>query len=124
MFPCLSEFQNSLGKEAVKLCGLVTKTLDLVEKLRKQGESVETLDTLARLLYIGKAGGNTMQEGNRLVVSAKVSVAALFLFLEREAIRKNLPGYRQLLVRVFGDNPKISFRKAIELSCHRHTLLT
>lgn len=120
MFPRLAEFRDSsLGKDAVKLSELVTKTLDLVKRLRKQGESAETLDALARLLHEGKAGGNTMLERNRLVVDAKVSVAALFLFLEREAVRKKLPGYQKLLVRVFGNNPKIGFRKAIELSRHR-----
>jgi len=98
---------------------ITTKTLDLAEKLRKQGELVETLDTLARLLHDGKAGGETMQQRNYHVIGAKVSVAALFLFLEREAIHKKLPGYRQLLKRFFPDVPKVGFRRAIELSPHR-----
>ena len=38
-FPRLAQFRDSLGDEAVKLHGLVTQTLDLVKKLRKQGES-------------------------------------------------------------------------------------
>jgi hypothetical protein len=118
-FPRLAEFRDSLGNDAAKLRGYVTQTLDLVEKLRKQGESVETLDTLARLLHEGKAGGNNMVEKNRPVLAAKVSVAALFLSLEREAVQKQLPGYRQLLVRIFGNNPKIGYRKAIGLSRHR-----
>jgi hypothetical protein len=118
-FPRLTEFRDSLGDEAVKLRGLVTRTLDLVRTLREQGESVETLDTLARLLHEGKAGGNNMLEKNRLVLAAKVSIAALFLSLEREAVQKQLPGYRQLLVRVFGNNPKFGYRKAIESSRHR-----
>lgn len=121
-FPRLAEFQDSLGDGTTKLHGCVTQTLDLVEKLRKQGESVETLDTLARLLHEGKAGGETMQQRNKLVVPAKVSVAALFLSLEREAVQKHLPGYSQLLVRVFGNNPKVGYRKAIESS--RHQILT
>src|ERR1035437_4022658 len=123
MFPRLAEFRDLLGKEAVKLRACVTQTLDLVEKLRKKGDSVETLDTLARLLHDGRAderaGGNMMVERNRLVVDAKVSVAALFLFLEREAVQKKLPGYRQLLIRVFPDIPKVGFQRAIELSRHR-----
>ena len=118
-FPRLAEFRDSLGDEAVKLRGLVSKTLDLVKEFRKQDESVETLDTLARLLHEGRAGGETMQKRNKLVVAAKVSVAALFLSLEREAVHKQLPGYRQLLVRVFGNNPKVGYRKSIELSRHR-----
>jgi len=77
-FPRLTEFRDSLGDEAVKLRGFVTRTLDLVKTLREQGESVETLDTLARLLHEGKAGGNNMVEKNRPVLAAKVSVAALF----------------------------------------------
>jgi hypothetical protein len=106
-FPCLAEFRDSPGDDATKLRGHVTQTLDLVEKLRQQDESVETLDTLARLLHEGKAGGKTMQKRNKLVVPAKVSVAALFLSLEREAVQKHLPDYSQLLVRVFGNNPKV-----------------
>src|SRR5208282_1513276 len=47
-FPRLAEFRDSLSDrdDATKLSRFVTQTLDLVEKLRKQGESVETLDTL------------------------------------------------------------------------------
>ncbi len=60
-----------------------------------------------------------MVEKNRLVSAAKISVAALFLSLECQAIQKGLHGYRQLLIRVFGDNPKIGFPKATELSRHR-----
>lgn len=119
MLPCLGEFRDSLGKEAVKLSELITKTLDLVNKLRKQGECVDTLDTLARLIHEGKAGGPDIMDRYPLVEAAKVTVAALFLFLEREAVQKGLPGYRRLLARVFPDNPKVSFRRGIELSRHR-----
>ena len=122
MFLRLAEFRDSLGKEAVKLHGLVTKTLGIVDELRRRGEAVETLDMLARLIHEGKVDGKlrkTMLQRSHLVVSAKVSVAALFLFLEREAIQRRLPGYHQLLARVFSDNPKIGFRRAIELSRHR-----
>lgn len=122
MFPCLAKFRDSLGNDAVKLRCLVTKTLETVDQLRAQGESVDTLDTLARLIHQGRADGKikkSMVERRPLVVAAKVSVAALFLFLEREAVQKGLPGYRQLLGRVFPDKPKVGFRRAIELSRHR-----
>jgi hypothetical protein len=122
MFTQLAQFQKHLehlGHDAVKLHKLVAQTLALVKKLHQQDESVTTLDTLARLIHEGKAGGKNMQERYPLVVAAKVSVAALFLFLEREALEKELPGYRQLLIRVFPDIPKVGFRRAIELSRHR-----
>lgn len=119
MFSCLAEFQDSLGKDAARLQGMVTQTLKIVKQLRKKGESVDTLDTLARLIHQGKAGGETMTKRSPLVVAAKVSVAALFLFLERKAVQKRLPGYRRLLGRVFPDKPKVGSRRAIELSRHR-----
>ncbi len=110
---------TTLGDRAVKLHAIVTKTLDRIEKLRKQGEVVETLDTLARLIHDGKAGEPNITDRYPLVVDAKVSVAALFFFLERKAVQKKLLGYRQLLIRVFPDDPKVGFRRAIELSRHR-----
>jgi hypothetical protein len=119
MFPRLAEFRDSLEKEAVKLCGLVTQTLRSVDKLRDQGKSLGTLDTLARLIHESEAFGETIQQRSEFVVAAKISVAALFLFLEREAVRKGLPGYRKLLMRIFPDVPKVGFRRAIELSRHR-----
>jgi hypothetical protein len=119
MFTQLAEFQNHLGEDAAKLCKLVEQTLDLATKLRKRGESVDTLDTLARLIHEGKAGGQTMQQRSHFVVAAKISVAALFLFLEPEAVRKGMPGYRKLLMRIFPDIPKVGFRRATQLSRHR-----
>ena len=52
-FPRLAAFRDSLGDDATKLRRFVTQTLDLVEKLRKQGESVETLDTFSRHRFAG-----------------------------------------------------------------------
>jgi predicted ester cyclase len=119
MFPRLAEFRDSLGNEAVKLRRLVTDTPRVVAKLREQGESVGTLDTLARLIHESHAFGQTMRQRSHFVVAAKISVAALFLFLEPEAVRKGLPGYRKLLMRIFPDIPKVGFRRATQLSRHR-----
>lgn len=119
MFTRLAEFRSFLGTSAPKLQTLVSTTISLVEKLRAQGEFVDTLDTLARLIHEGKAGGKTKLEQLPPVTAAKISVVALFLFLERKAVQKGLPGYHQLLARIFSDTPKVGFHRAIALSRHR-----
>ncbi|MDB6067166.1 MAG: hypothetical protein JWR26_3374 [Pedosphaera sp.] len=117
MFEGLAQFGQGLGDDAKRLRGLVEKTLALVQQLRTNGESVETLDTLAKMLHEGKAGGGTMQERNQSVMDAKLAVSAFFLFLERVAIQKNLPGYRSLMDRVFGTNSRW-YTKAIQDSSY------
>lgn len=117
MFEGFAQFGQGLGDDAKRLRGLVEKTFALVQLLRAKGESVETLDTLAKLLHEGKAGGGTMQERNRSVIDAKLAVSAFFLFLEREAIKKSLPGYRSLMDRVFGTNSRW-YAKAIQDSSY------
>lgn len=102
MLEGLSQFGQGLGNDANRLRALVEKTLALVKHLAASGETVETLDTLAKLLHEGKAGGTTMQERNRNVKDAKLAVTAYFLSLERAAIQKGLPGYRLLMNQVFG----------------------
>ena len=117
MFEGLAHFGQGLGDDAKRLRALVEKTLALVKRLRTAGESVETLDTLAKLLHEGKAGGDTMQERNQNVKDAKLAVSAYFLSLEREAIRKALPGYRALMDRVFGTDSRW-YAKAIQDSAY------
>jgi hypothetical protein len=113
MFEGLAHFGQGLGDDAKRLRALVEKTLALVNRLSAAGESVETLDTLARLLHEGKAGGDTMQERNHNVTDAKLAVTAYFLSLEKAAIQKGLPCYRSLLDRVFGTNSRW-YAKAVE----------
>jgi hypothetical protein len=121
MFNCLSKFLecSCIGDSTVRLRECVIRTLDLVANLKKQSESVETLDTLARLIHEGKAGGATMTERSRDVVSAKIAVTALFLSLERAAIKKQLPGYRQFLERVFGKKTTGGYKNALGTSNFR-----
>jgi hypothetical protein len=113
MFEGLARFGQGLGDDAKRLRALVEKTLALVKQLRANGESVETLDTVAKLLHEGKAGGDTMQERNYNVTDAKLAVSAYFLSLERAAIQKGLLGYRSLMDRVFGTNSRW-YAKAIQ----------
>ncbi|MGO8696345.1 MAG: SIR2 family protein [Limisphaerales bacterium] len=117
MFEGLAHFGEGLDDDAKRLRALVEKTLALVNQLRTNGESVETLDTLAKLLHDGKAGGDTMQERNHNVTDAKLAVSAYFLSLERVAIQKSIPGYRSLMDRVFGTNSRW-YTKAIQDSSY------
>jgi len=117
MFEGLAHFGQGLGDDAKRLRALVEKTLALAKQLRTSGESVETLDTLAKLLHEGKAGGVTMQERNHNVMDAKLAVTAYFLSLETKAIQKALPGYRSLLDRVFGTGSRW-YAKAIQDSAY------
>jgi len=120
MFDCLKNFMVSdcaVGS-TVKLRASVKRTLELVDAFREQGESVDTLDTLARLIH-EKGVGKTMQERNREVISAKTAVAALFMSLERKAVEKGLPSYRQFLERVFGKAPRGGYRSALGASHYR-----
>lgn len=117
MFEGLAHFGKGLGEDAKRLRALVEKTLALASKLSAAGESVETLDTLAKLLHEGKAGGATMRERNQNVTDAKLAVAAYFLSLEKAAIQKGLPGYRSLMDRVFGTHSRW-YAKAIQDSAY------
>jgi hypothetical protein len=120
MFNCLQSFldKDCSVDSIVKLRTSVKRTLELVEAFRKQGESVETLDTLARVIHQNGVG-TTMQERNLEVISAKSAVAALFMSLEQGAIEKGLPGYRQFLERVFGKASCGGYRSAIGRSHYR-----
>ena len=119
MFCGLKRFLEVLAGDTAKLRKSVSQTLQRVEEMRSKGEKVETLDTLARLLHEGKAGGDGMRERDRWVQDAKVSVAAWFRHLETEALRRSLPGYAQLLCRLFGPDPGIGHQKATRDSSYR-----
>jgi hypothetical protein len=100
MLPGLKQFGDTLGDDAVQIRGCVTRTVDLMNRLR-----VETIDELAHRLHHGLAddttGAESSRERYRRMTDAKVAVSAFFESLESSAAAKGLRSYHEFLHRLF-----------------------
>jgi hypothetical protein len=101
----LQQFSEEIRNRAPRLAALVQQTVDMFKQLDACGIRAETIDELAWHVHQGKlhdrARPEERRESYRVVEDAKVSVAALFLSKEPEAIRSGLPGYRRLMQQLF-----------------------
>jgi hypothetical protein len=117
MLTHLKDFGANLAEDASRLRKLVNQTVNLFERLRAKGTMAQTLDDLARLVHNGQLAdngvGTNRLQNNRLVEEAKVSVAALFLSNEAEAMRDGLAGYRSLMNRIFSSQFGTDCRAAL-----------
>jgi hypothetical protein len=119
----LDKFVTEFSASAPRLVALVRQTVEIFDKLNKRGVPVETLNDLAWHVHQGKLGDNGTPSDRvkkyRLVEDAKLSVAALFLSKEPEAIRRGLPGYRTLMRWIFPSTLGTDYRSAVRNSSFR-----
>jgi len=123
MVPHLRRFADALTNQSTRLRQFVHKALGTFDRLVEAGAPASTLDDLAWLVHQGKLGTNRSLENesanNRLVETAKVAVAALFLSKEEPAAKSGLAGYRTLMRRILGSEFGTDYRLALKQTPYR-----
>jgi hypothetical protein len=108
---------NSFFSQIPDECRLVKRSVSNTTRIMDEMPGIETLDELSKKIEDNLKNhiGNE-QQADEQILDAKIAISAMFVYREEKAKETGLPGYRNLIGKVFGGGQG---EKAVaESDCH------